>query len=89
MFACVYLAPIAGVIHAYFEGTASARRSAAVAPALYHLMSTYGVLAVFRDHLNPEVAPIPAAAAMHGVYAFLFVVLYLSAGDDTTKVKKS
>ena len=85
MFACVYLAPIAGVIHAHFGGTASARRSAAISPALYHIASTYGVLAVFGEHLNPYVAPVPAAAGMHAFYALLFVLLYIFARDDVNQ----
>ena len=82
MFAWVYLAPIAGAIHVHFEGTASARRSAAIAPALYHIASTYGVLAVFGKYLNPDVAPVPAAAGMHAFYALMFVLLYIFARDN-------
>ena len=59
-----------------------------MAPALYHLSSTYGVLAVFGEYLNPAVAPIHAAAGMHIFYAFLFVLLYVFARDDSAKVKK-
>ena len=73
---------IAGLVHAHFEGTASARRSAAVAPIIYHLASMFGVLYIFGRGLNPAVAPQSTAAGMHGVYSALFVWLYYLASDD-------
>lgn len=82
VFAIVYLAPIAGLVHAHMEGTASARRSAAIAPMLYHIASTFGVLFVFSRGLNPAVAPLSAAAGMHAVYGALFAWLYYLASDD-------
>ena len=54
---------------------------------LYHLASVYGVLHVFGDHLNPEVAPLPVAAGMHAVYAGLFCIMILLASDDLPSVK--
>jgi hypothetical protein len=87
-FACVYLVPIFGLIHAHLiERTASARRSAATAPMLYHCMSTYGVLFVFSKGLNPEVAPLSTAAGMHIIYGILFAIMYYIAQDDVNKKK--
>ena len=85
VFALVYLTPIFGFVHAHYEGTASARRSASIAPMLYHLGSTLGVLFIFGDYLNPEVAPISLAAGMHAVMAILFVAMYFMAFDEPKK----
>jgi hypothetical protein len=89
VFASVYLAPIAGVMYAYFfEGDShAAMRSACISPMMYHAMSVVGVYFVFGEHLNPEVASNHTAAAMHIVYAILFGILYWTAtgDDDTTK----
>ena len=82
VFAIVYLAPIAGLVHAHFEGTASARRSAAVAPMIYHVASTFGVLYIFGRSMNPAVAPQSTAAGMHVVYSALFMWLYYLASND-------
>lgn len=91
VFACVYLAPIAGLVYAYFleggDNNKAALRSASISPMVYHGMSFVGVYFVFGEFLNPEVAPTHSAAAMHGVYAILFGLLYWTAldGDTTTK----
>ena len=93
VFACVYLAPIAGVVYAYFleNDNDAAMRFARNSPMIYHVMSTLGVYFVFGDYLNPEVAPIHSAASMHIVYAILFALLYWTAtgdendGNDLTK----
>jgi undecaprenyl pyrophosphate phosphatase UppP len=88
VFANVYLAPIAGVIYAFFfEGDSDASmRSACIAPMMYHVMSVVGVYFVFGEYLNPEVASIHTAASMHFVYAVLFGLLYWTAtGDDNTR----
>ena len=82
VFAMVYLTPIAGVVHAYIEGTASAMRSAVIAPMLYHIGSVFGILFVFGKYLNPEKAPLPAAVGMHLVYGLLFCLMYYLASDD-------
>lgn len=86
VFACVYLTPIAGVIHAFFSFSDVAMRSASIAPMLYHVMSFFGVYFVFGQYLNPALTSIHTAAAMHGVYAILFGILYWTAtGDDSVK----
>ena len=72
VFGLVYLVPIFGVVHAQFvEGTGAARRSAAVAPLLYHTLSVVGIDFVFGLHLNPAMTSMHAAAAI-GVYGVLF-----------------
>ena len=88
VFALVYLVPIAGVLHAHYEGTASARRSACVAPLLYHTASVYGCVTAFGPALNPAVATIPVAASMHAVYGVLFALLYWLAHDDLDDSKQ-
>ena len=86
VFACVYLTPIAGVIHAFFSDSNPAMRSASISPMLYHIMSFFGVYFVFGQYLNPAMASIHTAAAMHGVYAILFGLLYWTAiADDSMK----
>jgi hypothetical protein len=82
VFACVYLAPIAGVVYGYFIGSNAALRSACIAPMLYHVMSFFGVYFVFGEYLNPEMTTIHGAAAMHGVYAVLFGVLFWTATGE-------
>jgi hypothetical protein len=90
VFACVYLAPIAGVVYAYFFESESdaAMRSACLAPMMYHIMSTLGVYFVFGVYLNPQLASIHSAAAMHIVYAMLFALLYWTATDNTDLTKR-
>jgi hypothetical protein len=87
VFACVYLAPISGVIHAYFdaENQNAAMRSASMAPMVYHIMSFLGVYFVFGEYLNPALASVDSAAAMHGVYAVLFGLLYWTATGEPIK----
>jgi hypothetical protein len=80
--ACVYLTPIAGVIHAFFSDSNPAMRSASIAPMLYHTMSFFGVYFVFGQYLNPAMASIHTAAAMHGVDVILFGRLYWTAIAD-------
>ncbi len=53
---------------------------------LYHFGSTLGVLFVFGDYLNPEVAPISLAAGMHAVMAILFFAMYFMAFDEPKKL---
>lgn len=88
VFGCIYLVPVFGLMHAHLvERTASARRSATIAPMMYHFMSTFGVLFVFPESLNPEVAPLSTAAGMHMCYGILFAVMYYIAQDDAIKTK--
>jgi hypothetical protein len=46
-----------------------------------------GVMHVFPAALNPAVAPLPAAAAMHGIYAGLFSMLFYAAKDAAGKAR--
>ncbi len=82
VFGLVYLTPIVGFIYAHVEGSKSARRAAAIAPMLYHFGSTYGVLCVFGAYLNPLVAKVFDAAAMHLVMGVLFLVNFIWAFDN-------
>lgn len=82
VFACVYLAPIGGLVYAYaaFGPLSEGMMAAAVAPLLYHGMSFLGIYLVFGQHLNPAFTSRHAAAAVHGVYAILFGLLLWAAG---------
>ena len=81
VFGTIYCGPIVGMVYAHFEGSAAAKRAACLMPLVYHAVSVLGVLRVFPAALNPAVAPLPAAAAMHGVYALLFSALFYAAAD--------
>ena len=86
VFGIIYCGPIVGMVYAHLEGSAAAKRAAALMPLIYHAASVLGVLHVFPHALNPVVAPLNAAAGMHIVYALLFAALFYSAKDDV-KVK--
>jgi hypothetical protein len=86
VFGVIYCGPIIGMVYAHFEGSAAAKRAAALMPFIYHAASVFGVLYVFPHALNPAVAPLNAAAGMHVVYAILFAALFYSA-EDAVKVK--
>ena len=81
VFAVVYVGPLVGMGYAHVEGSRSARRAAAFMPLVYHAASVYGVLCAFPDALNPAVAPLWPAAAMHGVTAALFALMWYAAED--------
>lgn len=82
VFGLIYVLPLVGMVYAHIEGSAAARRTAALMPLLYHAASVFGVLAVFPDALNPVVAPLDKAAGMHVAYALLCAALFWAAGDD-------
>ena len=84
VFGCVYLAPIAGVVYAFFQSDdyAAAMRAACISPMLYHALSFVGVYFVFGHYLNPAMTTIHSAAAMHGVYAILFAILFWTTPND-------
>jgi hypothetical protein len=86
VFGIIYVGPLIGMTYAHFEGSAAAKRAAAMMPFVYHTASIIGVLKVFPQALNPQVAPLSSAAGMHVVYALLFGLLIWSA-DDVSKVK--
>ena len=85
VFGVVYVGPLVGMAYAHVEGSAAARRAACLMPLVYHAASVLGVLRVFPAALNPAVAPLPAAAAMHAVYAGLFAALFFAATDAAGK----
>lgn len=80
VFALVYLTPLVGMAYAHVEGSAGARRAAALVPLAYHAASVFGVLFVFPHDLNPAVAPLAFAAAIHAAYAGLCGALFWAAG---------
>ena len=82
VFGVIYCGPIVGMVFAHFEGSAAAKRAAALMPFIYHAASVFGVLYVFPHALNPAVAPLNAAAGMHAFYALLFAALFYSAKDE-------
>jgi hypothetical protein len=86
VFACVYIAPIGGVIYAYFAhgAVSTGMMSACIAPILYHAMSFFGIYFVFGQYLNPAFTSIHIAAATHAVYAILFGILFWAASSNTT-----
>jgi hypothetical protein len=73
--------------YAHLEGSAAAMRAACLMPMVYHAASVLGVVHVFPAALNPTVAPLPAAAAMHGLYAGLFSMLFYAAKDAAGKAR--
>ena len=85
VFGLMYVLPLAGMVFAHVQGSGAARRAAALTPLLYHAASVVGVLYVFPDALNPAVAPLSSAAAMHGVYALLCGALFWAAGDEPAR----
>lgn len=89
VFGVMYCGPLVGMAYAHLEGSAAAKRAAALMPLVYHTASVLGVLRVFPAALNPAVAPLPAAAAMHAVYAGLFAALIYAATDAAGKGKSS
>ncbi|GKZ00825.1 hypothetical protein MPSEU_001034200 [Mayamaea pseudoterrestris] len=86
VFACVYIAPIGGLVYAYFAhgAVSEAMMSASIAPLLYHAMSFFGIYFVFGRYLNPEFTSMHGAAAVHAVYAILFGVLFWAASSNET-----
>jgi hypothetical protein len=88
VFGIMYVGPLIGMTYAHFEGSAAAKRAAALMPFLYHTASILGVLHIFPKALNPQVAPLSSAAGMHIVYAALFGLLMWSA-DDNVSVKST
>jgi hypothetical protein len=85
VFGVMYVGPLVGMAYAHMEGSAAAKRAACLMPLIYHAASVLGVLRVFPAALNPAVAPLPAAAAMHAVYAGLFAALLFAAADAKGK----
>ena len=81
VFGVMYVGPLVGMAYAHAEGSGAAKRAACLMPLVYHAASVLGVLRVFPTALNPAVAPLPAAAGMHAVYAGLFAALFWAAGD--------
>lgn len=81
VFGTVYIAPIGGVIYAYFAhgGVSEGMQSACIAPLLYHTLSVVGVYFVFGQYLNPSLTSKHSAAAIHGLYAILFGLLFWAA----------
>lgn len=89
VFGIVYVGPLVGMLYAHLDGSASSKRAASLMPLVYHASSVVGVLFVFPHALNPAVAPLASAAAMHGVYAALFALLFWSAEDRAAPLKAS
>ena len=89
VFGTMYVGPLVGMVYAHFEGSAAAKRAACLMPLVYHAASVLGVLRVFPSALNPAIAPLPAAAGMHAVYAGLFAALFFAATDAAGKGKNS
>lgn len=88
MFGLTYCIPLVGMGYAHVQGSAAARRTAALAPLAYHLASAAGVVAVFPHALNPAVAPIASAVTMHLVYAALCAALVWAAEDEGNKARR-
>ena len=88
VFGTIYVGPLVGMAFAHLEGSQAAKRAACLMPLVYHAASVVGVLR-FRAALNPAVAPLPAAAAMHAVYAGLFAALFYAATDAAGKGKRA
>ena len=86
VFGTMYVGPLVGMAYAHLEGSTAAKRAACLMPLVYHVASVVGVLRVFPAALNPAVASLPAAAAMHAVYAGLFAALFFAAADAKGKV---
>ena len=82
VFGIIYVGPLIGMTYAHIEGSAAAKRAAALMPFIYHSASIMGVLKIFPQALNPAVAPLTSAAGMHVVYAILFGLLIWSAEDS-------
>jgi hypothetical protein len=87
--AVAYLAPLVGMTYAKWWTTSSstaaaaaAARSAGLFPFVYHAAMIPGVLYIFPHALNPSKASLPAAAAMHVVYAALFFWYIVTADDQ-------
>ena len=89
VFGTIYVGPLVGMVYAHLEGSAAAKRAACLMPLVYHIASVFGVLRVFPAALNPAVAPLPAAAGMHAVYAGLFAALFYAATDAAGKGKRA
>jgi hypothetical protein len=89
VFALVYLAPIAGLIHAQIQGAASAKRSALIAPMLYHFGSVIGAIFIFGQYLNPAMTSPQSAALVHGVMGALFLTMYATAENTRSSDKKA
>lgn len=89
VFGLIYVLPLLGMVYAHWQGSAAAKRAAGLTPLAYHAASVYGVYIVFPDALNPAVAPLPAAAAQHAVYAVLFALLLWAAEDDDRLSRRS
>jgi len=87
VFGIVYVGPLVGMAYAHLEGSAAAKRAAALMPLVYHVASVAGVLLVFPAALNPAVAPLANAAGMHGLYAVLFAMLFWVAADASPRAK--
>ena len=87
-FGILYVAPLVGMVYAFFEGSAAAKRAACLMPFVYHAASVWGVLEVFPAALNPAVATLASAAGMHAFYAVLLAVLVVFA-SDANKQKSS
>ena len=87
VFGVMYVGPLVGMAYAHLEGSAAAKRAACLMPLVYHTASVLGVLRVFPAALNPAVAPLPTAAAMHVVYAGLFAALFYAATNAADKGK--
>ena len=85
VFGTMYVGPLVGMVYAHVEGSAAAKRAACLMPLIYHAASVVGVLRVFPAALNPAVAPLTSAAAMHAVYAGLFAALFYAATDAAAK----
>ena len=91
VFACVYLAPIAGLVYAYTANGAVSEgmMAACIAPLMYHIMSFFGIYFVFGKYLNPDFTSMHGAAAVHAVYAILFgLLLWAASTSDDTSVNK-
>ena len=86
VFGLIYVLPLVGMIFAHAEGSAAARRAAVLMPLLYHAASVFGVLYIFPDALNPDVAPLPMAAGMHAVYTLLCAALFWSVEDAVVSI---
>ncbi len=88
VFFTIYVGPLVGMAYAHFEGSAAAKRAACLMPLFYHASSVIGILRFFPSAINPAVAQLHSAAAMHAVYAVIFAVLFWAAKDvGKTKTK--
>jgi len=83
---CVFVMPILGLAISHLkEGTASARRSAAIPPLMVHAACVIGISFLYQDAINPDVVGFEVILVAHMILGNMFFVLYLIACDDPTE----